>query len=51
MIATTSALDALFALPDALASGPEVDAAFLAAMQEVFAHHYAASDVYRGSAT
>src|SRR3954447_12409857 len=48
MIATTSALDALFALPDALAGGPEVDAAFLAAMQEVFAHHYAASDVYRG---
>ena len=48
MIATTSALDALFALPDALACGPEMDAAFLAAMQETLAHHYAASEVYRG---
>jgi phenylacetate-coenzyme A ligase PaaK-like adenylate-forming protein len=48
MAVTTSALDALFALPDALAAGPEVDACFLAAMQEMFAHHYAASDVYRG---
>ena len=48
MVATTSALDALFALPDALACGPEVDRLFLAAMQEVLAHHYADSDVYRG---
>ncbi len=48
MVATTSALDALFALPDALAYGPEVDGVFLAAMQEVLAHHYADSDVYRG---
>ena len=48
MIATTGALDALFALPDALACGPAMDAAFLAAMQETLAHHYAASEVYRG---
>jgi len=48
MVATTSALDALFALPDALAYGPEVARLFLGAMQEALAHHYADSDVYRG---
>jgi phenylacetate-coenzyme A ligase PaaK-like adenylate-forming protein len=45
---TLDALDTLFSWPDALAHGPEVDALFLAAMQEVLAHHYADSPVYRG---
>jgi len=43
----SDALDKLFDLPDALESGHEADAAFLAAMQVALAHHYARSQVYR----
>ncbi len=44
---TFTQLDRLFAEADALRDDAVADQLFLAAVQEVFTHHYAASEVYR----